>query len=101
MKPDLITEVAARFENDPYPMLRDAGYEYYRISDEGLQRTDSLEPTIRDNFWFSNYLFSARPFSEIEKLSAALKTKMAKIDLTETSCYSDNAKIGRLTRRVQ
>jgi FkbM family methyltransferase len=98
IKPDLLLEVAEPFESDPYPMLKELGYRYYQVSELGLAAVEKLEPTIHGNIWFSNYLFSARPQDEIEKLSAALKQKVGSLDFSETSCLVDAAKIERLTR---
>jgi FkbM family methyltransferase len=97
-QPDIITEVAERFETDPYPELREVGYKYYQITDEGLKETDALFPSIRDSFWFSNYLFSTRPQTEIERLSKTLRHRMASVNLNETSCMVSSAKIQRLNR---
>lgn len=98
IKPDLLMEVAETFETDPYPMLRDLGYRSYQISESGLLESPKLAPTIHGNVWFSNYLFSARPPHEIERLSARLKAKLAAVDFRKTSCHVDSAKIERITR---
>ena len=98
LKPDLLMEVAEPFETDPYPILRDLGYRSYQISETGLLEAEKLVPTIHGSVWFSNYLFSVRPRHEIEELSARLKAKMDAIDLRETSCHVDPAKIERISR---
>ncbi len=100
-RPDIVIEVATEYRTEPYPRLRELGYNYYAITAHGLVRSESLKPCIENHFWHSNFLFSVRPPEELAELSRAVREAAGRIDLTASSETVDDAKIKRLRSHVK
>ncbi|HZV33816.1 MAG TPA: FkbM family methyltransferase [Verrucomicrobiae bacterium] len=85
LKPDIISEVTLRPDSVPLPFLRELGYRFYQITDQGLLPTNELAMVIRGRFRFLNCLLSARPATEIAELFKSIEPQVRRIDLTQTS----------------
>ena len=85
LKPDIITEVAVKSTPAYASFLREHGYHFYSITDEGLCAAFELQPVVRGNLLFLNYLLSARPPEVIAELFERIRPAIRKIDLSQTS----------------
>lgn len=85
LKPDLVTEVAMKSSLGYAAFLREHGYHFYSITDEGLRATADPQPVVRGNLLFLNYLLSARPPEVIAELFERVRPAVRKIDLSQTS----------------
>lgn len=84
-KPDIITEVAMKSSPDYAAFLHDLGYRFYPITDDGLHPVAELQPVVRGNLLFLNYLLSPRPPEVVSELFERIRPAVRKIDLTQTS----------------
>ncbi len=98
LRPDIIVEVARPHATDPYPFLKDLGYNYYQITNKGLELARAMAPTIREQYWFPNYLLSVRPAQEIERISRAVEARCLGLNLDRTCLAVDEEKVKRLLR---
>jgi FkbM family methyltransferase len=84
-KPDIILEVL--YDPDPklVQWLRDLGYRFYPITNEGA--TELPAPTLvkRYPFLFLNHLLSTRPRPEVEELFGRIQPRVRRLDLRHTS----------------
>ncbi len=95
LKPDIITEVAIKSSPAYVSFLREHGYQFYSITDEGLRATSELQPVVRGNLLFLNYLLSARPPAVLAELFERIRPAVQKIDLYQTSKCVDGDHIHR------
>ncbi|HVM49150.1 MAG TPA: FkbM family methyltransferase [Candidatus Acidoferrum sp.] len=84
-KPDIILEVTGPMDRERAAFLKDTGYAFYQITDQGLQRADELTLVVRGRFLFLNYLLSARPAAEVAALFKCIEPRVRRLDLTRTS----------------
>jgi FkbM family methyltransferase len=89
LKPDIISEVAIVYKENPFLYLRELGYRFYMITDAGIEPTDAPPvPIIRGRYFFPNYLFSTRPPEEVTRISCQIKPTLTHLDLMQTSnCF--------------
>lgn len=87
LKPDIISEVTLHRDSIPLQFLRDLGYGFYQITDQGLLPTNEPAMAIRGQFRFLNCLFSCRPASEVDELFRRIEPQVRRIDLTQTSKF--------------
>lgn len=92
-RPDIISEVTRSQDEEVTDFLKQIGYRFYQITDEGLLPSGELKLVVRDRFVFLNYLLSARPASEVAELARRIQPEVKKIDLTQTSKFVDPAAI--------
>jgi FkbM family methyltransferase len=85
--PDIITEVVLNYSQEAIALLREAGYRFYPITDQGLVESEALAPVVRDRLVFLNYLLSTRSPGEIAALFHRIEAAVSRIDLTQTSKY--------------
>lgn len=88
-KPDLITEVAVNYGSGAMSLLKDNGYRFYPITDQGLNETETLTPVVREPFVFLNYLLSTKSPPEVRAVFSRIEERVRKIDLTQTSKHAD------------
>jgi FkbM family methyltransferase len=98
-KPDLITEVTFDHGEETVSFLRETGYRFYQITDQGLIESGDLTPVIREPFVFLNYLLSAKPRQEVSDLLDHIRGRVKQIDLRQTSKLVDHAMIQKLRSR--
>jgi FkbM family methyltransferase len=98
-RPDVIAEVAVTYAEETKSLLESAGYRFYQITDEGLLESEELEPVVRGQFVFLNYLLSPRPQAELEALFARIRDRVREIDLRQTSKFRDAAAIREFEAR--
>jgi len=86
-KPDIILEVVE--DQDPAWVagLKALGYRFYPITDQGLTETDAPHLIKRFPLLFLNYLISARPREELEKIFERLGPHIRAINLLDSSKY--------------
>ncbi len=94
-RPDIIVEVAVKSAPDYQAFLRELGYQFYPITDRGLRPTSELQPVVRGNLLFLNYLLSPRPPEVLSELFERIRPEVRKIDLTQTSKCVDADHIHR------
>ncbi len=94
-RPDIVAEVATSAAPQYTEMLGDLGYRWYPITDQGLVPVQELQPTVRGNLLFLNYLFSARPPEDLAALFERIRPAIRKIDLSQTSKFVDQDHIHR------
>ena len=99
LQPDIITEVALSYGDELTGLLRESGYRFYPITDQGLHESDRLMPVVRGQFVFLNYLLSARPAQEIAELFESIREHLKRIDLTQTSKFLDRASLQNFSAR--
>jgi FkbM family methyltransferase len=88
-KPEIITEVTLHQENFPISFLKQIGYRFYQITDQGLLPTEELTAVTRGRFRFLNCLLSVQPEEKVAALFRRIQPRVQKIDLTQTSkCVS-------------
>jgi len=97
-RPDIICEVATPISQDAVAFLKDFGYGFYRIADEGLVPSDALTPNVRGDMLFLNYLLSPRPPAELAQLFDRIRPRLGKINLRKTSKRVCAAHIERAER---
>jgi FkbM family methyltransferase len=85
--PDVIMEVLNPYPPEVELLFKELGYQLYKITDEGLSRSEKLVPVRRGNLFFLNYLISKRTGAEISQISQKIITKVKHIDLRKTSKY--------------
>jgi len=85
LQPDIITEVALNYSAESVAMLRQAGYRFYPITDQGFHEADALVPVVRGRLVFLNYLLSSRPPKEVAGFFERIAPKVKQIDLAQTS----------------
>ena len=88
LKPDLIVEVLNEYEPARLQCLRELGYRFYKITNQGLVETPVVNLTRIGDFTFFNYLFSTRPPAVLESISQWIKILAPTIDLYQTSKYA-------------
>ena len=89
-KPEIITEVTLHQEELPISFLKQQGYRFYQITDQGLLPSEELSAVTRGRFRFLNSLLSTRPEREIADLFRRIQPRVRGIDLTQTSkCVSE------------
>ena len=86
-KPDIITEVTLHQDDLPILFLKQHGYRFYQITDQGLERSDKLAAATRGRFRFLNCLVSTRSEREVADLFQRIEPRVRGIDLTQTSKY--------------
>lgn len=86
-KPEIITEVTLHPESLPLSFLKNIGYRFYHITDQGLLPSEELAPMTRGQFRFLNCLLSVQPEDKINALFRRIQPRVQKIDLTQTSKY--------------
>jgi len=84
-RPDIIMEVASPQEPDFAAFLRQLGYHFYSITDQGLLASAVLRPVVRERFVFLNYLLSARPAADLVALFSRIAPQVKKLNLGKTS----------------
>jgi FkbM family methyltransferase len=95
-KPDIISEVTRPQDEQIATLLKQSGYRFYKITDQGLLPSDELKLVVRGRLVFLNYLLSARPETEIAGLFERIRPRVAKLDLTQSSKFVDPAAIREL-----
>ncbi len=85
--PDLIIEVLQPYPEETQSSLKRLGYEFYKIDDRGLVRSENLDFERRGDFCFLNYLLSKRPEAEISLVSEKIAARAKQIDFRQTSKY--------------
>ena len=83
--PDIVCEIAVDHPPEPFPELRDLGYRFHHVTDQGLASTRELRPLHRGPLWFPNGLFTTRDDADVAALSGWLRKSLAGIDLLKTS----------------
>lgn len=60
-KPDMICEVAILYKrSNPFMFLKEHGYYFYKITNRGLELSESVLPVIDGHFFFPNYFMSTK-----------------------------------------
>jgi FkbM family methyltransferase len=95
LQPDIIAEVAIPIDSSLGATLRECGYRFYSITDEGLTDRPALQPVVRENYLFLNYLLSTRHPNTIAELSHRIRKGARALDLSQTSKQVDSAQIRR------
>lgn len=85
--PDIIIEVIQPYPDEICAVLRGFGYEFYRVNDLGLVRSEKMDFERRGDFCFLNYLLSKRSKAEISQISEKIATRAKQIDFRQTSKY--------------
>jgi FkbM family methyltransferase len=85
LQPEVIAEVALEYPPATLRLLRDAGYRFYPITDEGLIESDKLKPVIRDSYVFLNYLLSVRSPRAVAETFERIRDRVKRLDLEGTS----------------
>src|SRR5215204_5639947 len=67
-RPDIICEVATPISQEAVAFVKDFGYGFYRIADEGLVPSDTLTPNVKGDMLFLNYLLSPLAPAELAQL---------------------------------
>jgi FkbM family methyltransferase len=99
-RPDIITEVTLHQEELPISFLKQTGYRFYQITDQGLLPTEELIAVTRGRFRFLNCLLSVQPEEKVAALFRRIQPYVQKIDLTQTSkCVSQELLERFQTRR--
>lgn len=99
LHPDVIVEITSGHDDALQLRLKQAGYHFYQITDQGLLPSDTLATVFRDRFVFLNYLLSARPEAEIADVFRRIEARVRRIDLTRTSKCVAPEMIQRLRAR--
>jgi hypothetical protein len=98
-RPDIITEVTCGYDAAIIGWLRHLGYQFYKITDEGLLPAPVLEPVVRGRFVFLNYLLSTKSPAEAAELFARIKPAVSRLDLRKTSKYLTQDAVDKFTAR--
>lgn len=86
-KPDLILEVLEGYSGEHSSFLKDQGYRFYPITDQGFSEADELKRIPAKPFHFLNYVVSARPRDEISAIFRQIQPRVEKLNLYETCKY--------------
>jgi FkbM family methyltransferase len=86
-KPEIITEVTLHQEDLPISFLKQIGYRFYQITDQGLLPSEELTAVTRGGFRFLNCLLSVQPEDKVTALFRRIQPRVRKIDLKQTSKY--------------
>ncbi len=97
--PDIICEITGPLDPDVSASLRERGYRFYQITDQGLLEASELNLNVRGSFLFLNYLLSTAPEPVIHGIFRAIEPKVRKINLKNTSKYVAPEMIRRLRAR--
>jgi FkbM family methyltransferase len=84
-RPDIICEITRSPDEEITAILRQAGYRFYQITNEGFLPSSELKLVVRGRFLFLNYLFSARPPEQVDAIFRRIQDRVHEIDLTQTS----------------
>ena len=84
-RPDIVLEVL--YDQDPTLVshLKDLGYHFYPVTDEGLVELDAPRLVKRFPFLFLNHWLSVRPKQEVAEIFARVQEATRRIDLLQTS----------------
>jgi FkbM family methyltransferase len=86
-KPDLILEVLAGYSPRSTAFLKELGYRFFPITNEGFIEAPELTAIPPKPFLFFNYIASTRPSSEIARLFHSITPEVEKINFYQTSKY--------------
>jgi len=98
-RPDIICEVATPIPPDAVVFLKELGYTFYQIADDGLRPSETLHPNVRGDLFFLNYLLSSRPAQEVADLFLRIHPGLRHINFRNTSKRVCAAHIERAQRR--
>ena len=98
-RPDIICEVASPIPPDAVGFLKELGYVFYQIADDGLRPGETLHPNVRGDLFFLNYLLSARPVQEVVDLFVRIQPGLRHINFRNTSKWVCAAHLDRAQRR--
>ena len=98
-QPDIICEITGPLDEETTAILRQTGYRFYQITDEGLLPSSELKLVVRGRFLFLNYLLSAKPPDQVDAIFQRIQDRVREIDLTQTSKCVDPDMIRHLRSR--
>ena len=84
-KPDILLEVVTVFDPDVIKILKDCGYSFYQITDEGFYLKDDLKINLYKNYRELFHLVTTRDSREVSGIFEKLKDKIKTINLEESS----------------
>jgi FkbM family methyltransferase len=98
-QPDIICEITGSPDEEITAILRQAGYRFYQITDEGFLPSSELKLVVRGRFLFFNYLVSAKPPEQVKAIFQRIQHRVGEIDLAQTSKCVDPDMIRYLQAR--
>lgn len=87
LKPDIVCEVVFSHEAATLAWLRELGYRFYQITDQGLIETATLQPVLRGDLFFLNHLLSASTDKQIFNVFKRIEDRVRQLDLRKTSKF--------------
>lgn len=85
--PDLILEVLKPYPDEANVFLKQFGYHFYQITDEGLLPSETLVSVRHGDLFFLNYLISKKSEPELQPISEKIIAMVKDVDLYQTSKY--------------
>jgi FkbM family methyltransferase len=90
-RPEMILCVGRRYDDETMGLLREQGYRFYKITDEGLVEEEHLDVHIRGRWLFLEHLATTRPQREVLAINNALRLQFG----SRTSSSRTRIAIGR------
>jgi FkbM family methyltransferase len=89
-KPDMVVEVLGDFDPLLLDQFRNHGYQFYRITNQGLIESETVTLTKIGNFVFFNYLFTTKSITEVHEISEIIRERARRINLCRTSKFPEH-----------
>jgi FkbM family methyltransferase len=90
LRPDIVIEVLGDFDPASLERFRRDGYGFYRVTHQGLIRSEAVNLTRIEDFVFYNYLFTTKPAGELDEISKTIRERARHINLYRTSKFADH-----------
>lgn len=84
-RPDFVMAVSRPYDDETLALLRQRGYSFYQITDQGLLPEERLLPASRGRWFFLEHLVTTRPEHEVRAIDRRLRAPFDAIDIEETN----------------
>lgn len=84
-RPDMFIEVVVAFNPETVKILKDLGYVFYRLTDKGFYKTETLNIHLDNDYLELFHLVTTRDSREVNNIFEGMKDKIKNIDRKKSS----------------